>query len=239
MTPAIELGTPVLKLNNVGVNHHIRMGYLKKKNFWALRSVSFDLLRGETLGVVGPNGAGKSTLMKLLAGIYRPDEGDLTNLGATASLLSLRLGFLPKLTGRENVYLSAMLLGLSKKEVTAQIDSIIEFAEMEEFIDQKITTYSTGMLARLGFATAFQVNPDILLIDEVWAVGDLHFKEKSAAKMREMVHSNKTVVLASHNLELIERVCHRAIWVDKGTIRKLGAPADVVSAYKESVAKPG
>lgn len=224
-------GNPIISLRHVGISFWRRAGYLRRKRFWALSDVSFDLYHGETLGIIGRNGAGKSTLLRTLAGIIAPDKGSLLNHGYRASLLSLQLGFIPHLSGRQNAILSAMLLGVPKRIIKARMDEIIRFAELDKFIDQPVTTYSAGMKARLGFATAFQADPDILLVDEVLGVGDSAFQAKSSNAMREKIRSNKTVVLVSHNLQTLRNLCDRAVWIEQGITRAEGDVTTVLQAY--------
>ncbi|MGH0034631.1 MAG: ABC transporter ATP-binding protein [Myxococcota bacterium] len=224
-------GAPVLSLSGVGVSYWKRTGLFRRGRFWALQDVSFDVGHGETLGIIGRNGAGKSTLLRLLARVIEPDRGELRSEQITASLLSLKLGFVPTLTGRENAQLSGMLQGLRRAEIAARMDEIVEFSDLQEFIDQPIATYSSGMLARLAFAVAFQSKPDVLLIDEVWGVGDADFRQKSRLVMREMVSSQRTVVLVTHNLDLVRRFCDRAVWIEGGTSRAVGPPEEVIESY--------
>lgn len=220
----------ILSLRNIGVYYKRRRGIFGEP-FWALKDVSFDLYQGETLGIIGRNGVGKSTLLRLLAGIIKPNQGTYINRGYHAALLSLQLGFTYYLTGRENAILSGILMGLHKKEIKAKLDTIIEFSGLREFIDQPIATYSSGMVARLGFAVAFQVNPDILLIDEVLSVGDAEFSQKSAKAMQERMRSNKTVVFVSHNAVLIQQLCHRTVWIEDGVSKAEGDTNSVLMEY--------
>lgn len=221
----------LLSLRNVGVGYKGARG-LFGEVFWALRDVSLDLYEGQTLGVIGRNGVGKSTLLRLMAGIIHPDAGEFINHHASkASLLALQLGFLPHLSGRENAILSGILMGLSKIQVKQRMDAIIEFAGLEDFIDQPIATYSTGMRARLGFSVAFQTDPDILLVDEVLGVGDAEFSQKSTAMMKERLRSNKTIVFVSHSGPLILDLCTQAIWIEEGVSRMSGDPHEVLTAY--------
>lgn len=224
---------PILELRNVGVCYRRGYGFLRlrQSEFWAIKDISLDLYAGETLGIIGKNGAGKSTLLRLLAGIIRPDRGEYVNHGYQATLLSLQVGFVPHLTGRENVVLSGLLLGLPLRVIEDRMDAIIEFAELEEFVDEPIQTYSSGMRARLGFSTAFNVDPDILLIDEVLGVGDAAFVKKSKAVMRERIKSDKTVVLVSHSAPSIRSLCDRAIWVDRGRVQLEGGVEEVLGDY--------
>lgn len=205
----------------------------RAEGFWAIKDLSMELWRGETLGVVGRNGAGKSTLLRLLAGITRPDVGEYVNHGYQATLLSLQVGFVPHLSGRENVMLSGLLLGLQRKEIEERMADIVAFAELEDFINQPIQTYSSGMRARLGFSTAFYVDPDILLIDEVLGVGDAAFVKKSKKVMREKISSDTTVVLVSHSASAIRSVCDRAVWIDGGRVQLDGDTEEVLAAYDD------
>ena len=223
---------PLLSLDRVGLAFgQGRLGFGRATPFWVLKDVSFDLRHGETLGVIGRNAAGKSTLLRLLAGIITHDRGVLTNHGYTAVLLSLQTGFVPHLTGRQNAILSGLLLGLRRREIESRMEHIIEFSELGGFIDQPLSTYSSGMRARLGFSVAYQLDPDILLIDETLGVGDEEFKVKSANAMRERIRSDKTIVLVSHNAGTIRELCDRAIWIEEGVTRLVGSVEDVAAAY--------
>jgi lipopolysaccharide transport system ATP-binding protein len=225
-------GERLVSLKNIGVSYRRRVGFHLQSPFWALEDVSLEIYRGETLGVIGRNGVGKSTLLRLLAGIITPDRGTIHFDGHYhISLLSLQVGFIPQLTGRENAVLSGMLLGVARKAIEARLDKIIEFSELGDFIDQPISTYSTGMRARLGFSVAFQTDPDILLVDEVFGVGDAEFRDKSERAMRQKIRSNKTVVLVSHNPQTIRNLCDRAVWIEKGCTRLEGDPDSVLAAY--------
>lgn len=230
-------GPKVLELINAGVSYHRKRGRLpwRHKKFWALKNVSMELFQGETLGIIGRNGAGKSTLLRLLAGIIRPDRGRFVDYGQQATLLSLQVGFVDHLSGHENAILSGMLLGMDRKEIEEKMPSIVDFAELADFIDEPIATYSSGMRARLGFSTALHVEPDILLIDEVLGVGDAEFKEKSKKAMREQLRSNKTVVIISHSINLIREVCDRTVWIDRGQTRMMGSTPEVTHAYVKAV----
>ena len=232
-------GDTVIELKNVGVCYKRKAGYMRQAKFWALHDVSFDLRHGETLGVIGRNGAGKSTLLRLLSGILAPDTGELVRRAERISLLSLQAGFIPYLTGRQNAILSGIMLGLSRQEVEARMDEMVRFAELEDFIDEPLRTYSSGMRVRLGFTVAFQADPDVLLIDEVLGVGDASFKETSSAAMREKIASDKTVVVVTHHPETILDLCDRVVWVEKGVTVEIGEPRAVVKRYQESVAKAG
>jgi lipopolysaccharide transport system ATP-binding protein len=220
-----------LSLNNVGIHYGHKIWSLHKP-FWALKDVTFELYHGETLGIIGRNGVGKSTLLKVMSGIIKPNRGQFINQNnSTASLLSLQLGFVEHLNGRENAILSGMFLGMRKKEIIAKLPAIIEFADLGEFIDHPVGTYSSGMSARLGFSVAFQTNPDILLVDEVLGVGDANFMEKSAKVMQEKIKSNKTVVFVSHNGDLIKKLCNRVVWIEDGISRMEGDPDEVLNEY--------
>ena len=205
--------------------------------FAALRGVSFDLAAGRTLGLVGRNGSGKSTLLKLLAGIGKPTAGGIHIAGRVSALIELGAGFHPEISGRENVYINGMMLGLSKREIASRFDDIVAFAELEEFIDAPVKTYSSGMYMRLGFAVAINVDPDVLLVDEVLAVGDEAFTHNCLDKFAEMRRRGKTVVLVTHSLDLVLRFCDEALWLDDGQVRAQGDPKRVVDAYLLAVAQ--
>lgn len=227
----------VVTARNIGVTYRRRIGFLRQHRFEALRNISFDLYEGEALGVVGGNGAGKSTLLKVISGIIRPDKGRLRNYGRSAALLSLNLGFDPSLTGRNNVILSGLLLGFRRKQVEEKLDEIIGFSELGLSIDYPLHTYSAGMRARLGFSVAFHMEPDILLIDEVLAVGDADFQRKSRVEIERKIASEKTVVLVSHNTAVIQKLCNRAVWIEHGETRIEGEVSEVVKTYDAFVAQ--
>jgi len=224
MSSQISQNTPVISLRNVGFNFWLKKSLFRKERFAALRDISFDLFHGESLGIIGRNGAGKTTLLRLLGGITRPDKGTLINNGVKTSLLSLQVGFDPQLSGLYNAILSGMLLGFTKKEIESKLYEIVKFAELEDFIDQPVRTYSSGMRARLGFSVAFHLDPDVLLIDEVLAVGDADFQKKSSRVIKEKIKSNKTVVLVSHSTGTIRQLCNRAVWIEEGVTREEGHP---------------
>jgi len=207
----------------------------RAEEFWALRDVCFRLEPGETLGIIGPNGAGKSTILKLISRILEPTSGQVIVNGRLSALLELGAGFHPDLTGRENVYLSGSVLGLSRREMNRMFTGIVEFAEMERFIDMPLKHYSAGMQMRLGFSVATSVDPDILLIDEVLAVGDEAFQKKCLARIDEFRRQHKTVVLVSHSLKTIQDICHRALWLEGGEIKVIGDTNRVVALYLEEV----
>lgn len=203
--------------------------------FWALRDASTRIYQGDTVGVIGSNGAGKSTLLGLIAGTVFPTLGTVRIHGRVGALLELGAGFHADLTGRENVYLNASLLGLQRDEVEATFDHIVAFSELQEFIDFPLRTYSSGMQVRLGFSVAVHIKPEILIMDEVLAVGDTSFQHKCIAKINEFREQKKTMILVSHSPEAVQSLCSRAIWLEHGTIRMDGPSGDVVAAYLASV----
>jgi ABC-type polysaccharide/polyol phosphate transport system ATPase subunit len=203
----------------------------------ALTGVSFDVAPGEAVGIVGANGSGKSTLLKLLAGILRPTSGRVEVRGRLAALLELGAGFHPEISGRENVEVAGLLLGLSRKEIAARLPEIVRFAEIEEFLDAPVKTYSSGMAVRLGFAVAAHSDPDVLLVDEVLAVGDEAFAHRCLEKFSEFERAGKTLLFVSHDLALVSARCRRAIWLDRGRIAADGPAAETVALYRERVAR--
>src|ERR1700676_3025759 len=203
-----------------------------QETFWALKDVSLQVGEGEVLGLIGRNGAGKTTLLKVLSRITRPTEGWAEIRGKVRSLLEVGTGFHPELTGRENTYLSGSILGMGKREIDRKFDEIVAFAEIEKFIETPVKHYSSGMYVRLALAVAAHLEPEILLVDEVLAVGDINFQKKCLGKMGDVARAGRTVVLVSHQLNQIRRLCHRAVWVDGGKIRLLGPAHDVVSMYE-------
>ena len=200
------------------------------ETFSALQDVSLTVEKGRTVGVIGSNGSGKSTLLKLVAGIAKPTLGTVRVDGRISALIELGAGFHPEISGRENVFINGIMLGLSKREITRKFDEIVEFAELEDFIDAPVKTYSSGMYMRLGFAVAIHVDPDVLLIDEVLAVGDQSSTHKCLDKFAEFRRRGKTILLVTHSLDLVERLCDEAVWLDDGRIRATGAPPRVVEA---------
>lgn len=205
--------------------------------FWSLKDVSFKVNQGEVVGVIGRNGAGKSTLLKILARITEPTRGQAVLRGRVASLLEVGTGFHPDLTGRENVYLNGAILGMRKHEINRKFDEMIAFAEVEKFIDTPVKHYSSGMYVRLAFAVAAHLDPEILLVDEVLAVGDAAFQKKCLGKMDEVAKAGKTVLFVSHNAAAVENLCSKALLIDKGALRFFGETKTVLSAYAESVAE--
>ena len=204
---------------------------MKTSHFTALKNISFEVLAGETVGIIGKNGAGKSTILGLLAGVLKPTLGEVNVHGRLAPLLQLGAGFHGELSGRDNILLNGILLGMLKQEVEEQVDSIIEFSELIKFIDQPIRTYSSGMKARLGFSVAVHSEPDILLIDEVLSVGDKDFQEKCIEKMLDFKDSGKTIIFVSHSMKQIEQICERVIWIEQGNIRLSSKPEEVLPVY--------
>jgi len=207
-----------------------------KEVFHALRGVSVDIEQGRTFGVIGRNGSGKSTLLKLIAGIGKPTSGTVTVHGRVSALIELGAGFHPEISGRDNVYINGMMLGLSRRDIAARFDDIVRFAELEEFIDAPVKTYSSGMYMRLGFAVAINVDPDVLLVDEVLAVGDEAFTHKCLDKFADLRRRGKTIVLVTHSLDLVQRFCDEALWLDGGLARLHGDPKRVIDAYLLDVA---
>jgi ABC-type polysaccharide/polyol phosphate transport system ATPase subunit len=207
-----------------------------EETFTALNDVTLTVPRGQTLGVIGRNGSGKSTLLKLVAGITKPSLGTVAVQGRISALIELGAGFHPEISGRENVFINGIMLGLTKREVTRRFDEIVEFAEMKDFIDAPVKTYSSGMYMRLGFAVAIHVDPDVLLVDEVLAVGDEGFTRKCLDKFAEFKRRNKTILLVTHSLNLVQRFCDEALWLDAGRVKGSGDPARIVGAYITDVA---
>lgn len=210
----------------------------KKKNYEKLKvldNISFSIQKGEMFGIIGKNGVGKTTLLRVIGGIYKPDNGTIKINGSLVPFLGLGAGFQIDLTARANVIQYGILLGFSKKEIESRVDNIIKFAELEKFADTKLKNFSTGMYARLGFATAIQVNPDILLIDEVLQVGDIDFQKKSFETILEYKKRGKTIILVTHDMTPIENYCDRAMFIEKGKIKFIGEPKLVVEKYRSSM----
>jgi lipopolysaccharide transport system ATP-binding protein len=229
---------PLLRLEKVGVSYMLRKSWRTWHRHWALKDINIELHRGDSLGVVGRNGSGKSTLLRLLAGVIGPDEGVMHNAGVRASLLSLKLGFVEYLSGRQNAILSAMFLGMKRQDILARMDEVIAYAELEDFIDVPVATYSSGMKARLAFAVAFQINPDVLLVDEVVGVGDARFRDRSVEAMQARVRSHdSTVVFVSHNANMVRQMCNKAVWIEQGRICATGDVEYVLQKYKNYLRK--
>ena len=206
---------------------------IKNSRYEALRDISFEVYKGEALGIVGRNGAGKSTILGLIAGVLKPSGGGVIVKGQVAALLELGAGFHPELTGRENIKLNGVIMGLTKSAVAKKMDEIIEFSELREFIDQPIRVYSSGMLARLGFSVVAHLDPEILLIDEILAVGDMDFQKKCIDKIMGFKKKRVTIVFVSHAMPDVVRICDRVAWVEDHTIKMIGRPGDVVSSYSK------
>ena len=203
----------------------------------ALKNVSFTVKEGTTVGVIGENGSGKSTLLKVITGLAKPTSGSVTVRGKVSALIELGAGFHPEISGRENVFINGIMLGLSKKEINEKFDEIVRFAELEEFIDAPVKTYSSGMHMRLGFSIAINVNPDVLLVDEVLAVGDASFVPKCLDRINDFRRRKKTILFVSHDLATVKKICDRVIWLKDGCVKTIGEPKRVVDAYLQDVAE--
>lgn len=250
-----DVNDPVLRVDRVcklyrrtAAGHHLRTlksailerslvkGLTEAESIRAIDEVSFTVGRGQAVGVIGSNGSGKSTLLKIIAGILQPTAGTVEVDGRVAALIELGAGFHPEISGRENVYINGAVLGLSKREVDERYESIVEFSGLRDFIEEPVKNYSSGMYVRLGFAVAIHTDPDILMVDEVLAVGDEAFAHKCVRRIEELLARGKTLVLVTHSLALVEEVCDRALWLDRGRIRADGHPRRVIDAYREAVA---
>lgn len=203
----------------------------KYDQFWALRNLSIEVTKGTTLGLVGGNGSGKSTLLKTLAKIYWPDEGEIEYFGRMSALLEVGSGFHPELTGRENIFLNGSILGMKRKEIEERYEQIVEFSGVREFIDQPVKNYSSGMYVRLGFSVAIHVEPDILVVDEVLAVGDAAFQAQCFERFRELKQQGTTIILVSHDMDAVNSLCDEVAWIKKGNLQKLGPAKEVTKAY--------
>ena len=245
-----EASRPAIVANNLGVKYSLKL--TKKQtvrdsvirrvrregdpDFWALREVSFEISNGESVGVIGPNGAGKSTLLQVLAGILTPTEGMVAVDGHISSLLTLGVGFDEDLSGTDNIRLAGAFMGLPHRDVEEQLQGIIDYAELGQFIDAPIKTYSSGMRARLGFAIATSVDPDILLLDEVLATGDAAFREKSKQRVLELVKGAKAIMLVTHDMQWVREYCNRAILLENGRVFLMGSPEEVVQVHIDRMA---
>lgn len=214
------------------------IGLLKGKRldyegFWALKDVSVDVKIGETLGIIGPNGAGKSTLLKVIARVLKPTRGSVTVNGKIAPLIELGAGFDMELTGKENIYLNASILGISRDEIRAKFQRIVEFSELGDFIHSPLKSYSSGMIARLGFSIATEVDPDILIIDEILAVGDERFRKKCNERIMSFKERGTTILFVSHSMAEVRRLCDRVLWLDKGTVKMYGDPESITKRYQK------
>lgn len=236
--------TPVVRVINVSkrfplsagaelLRHHVSRIILRKKQAWfqALNDVSFEVYPGEVVAIIGRNGAGKSTLLSLIAGLTRPDQGSIENDARMAALMELGAGFHPELTGRENVYVNAALLGLTRRQTDEAYERIVEFAEIGEFIHEPVKRYSSGMVVRLAFAVAVQVEPELLLVDEVLSVGDAKFQKKCMKHVQSLKKRGTTFIMISHDLQAVSNVCDRAVWLADGSLRMIGPAQEVAHAY--------
>lgn len=209
-------------------------GKLLYNDFIALHDISFDIYKGDILGLIGLNGAGKSTLLKILAGVLKPTSGTVQVKGRIAPLIEVGAGFDPELTARENIFLNGAILGYSRQFLESKFDEILDFAELRDFVDVPVKNFSSGMYARLGFAIATMVEPDILIVDEVLSVGDFRFQEKCEKRIREMIGHGVTIILVSHDSKLIKEMCSRVIWLEHGAIRKMGSTESICDEYEKS-----
>ena len=239
---------PIIKVDNVSMCFNLStekheslkeyllamvQGRLQYDEFYALKDVSLDIMPGDFYGLVGLNGSGKSTLLKTIAGVYKPSKGKVTVRGSIAPLIELGAGFDMDLTARENIYLNGTVLGYTPKYIDSKFDDIVEFSELQDFLDVPLKNYSSGMVARLAFAVATITKPDILIADEILSVGDFLFQEKCEKRMAELLSGGTTVILVSHSIEQIERLCNKVAWLDHGHLRRLGPTAEVTKEYRK------
>lgn len=220
----------LITMQNVGVAFHTQLR-MNSPRFWALEDVSLTLARGDRLGIIGRNGAGKSTLLRTIAGILLPDRGQMQRSQVICQLLSLNLGFLAHLSGRDNAILSGMMSGLHYRDIVQRLPAILDFSELGDFFEEPLSTYSTGMMSRLGFSVAMQVQPDVLLLDEVLSVGDAEFQEKSGQALRERIHGGNSIVFVSHDDTAIRQICTHAVWIEHGKSVMHGNVDEVLEAY--------
>ena len=243
---------PVINFHNVTkeypLYHHIGSGIkdlifhpkralqlLKGRKYLAIEDISFTVSKGEAVALIGRNGAGKSTSLGLVAGVIKPTRGVVETKGRVASMLELGGGFHPELTGRENIYLNATLLGLRRKEVQMRMEKIIEFSELGDFIDEPIRVYSSGMLAKLGFSVISQIDPDVLIIDEVLAVGDIAFQAKCIKTINEFKEKGVTILFVSHNMSDVEKICDRVVWIENHKLKEIGSAKNIIEKYKQAM----
>lgn len=244
------MGKEVLRVENVSMRFNLSKekidsikeyviklikGQIKYQEFWALKNINFTLEKGDRIGILGLNGAGKSTLLKVIAGVYKPSSGTVTREGVVAPLLELGAGFDQQYTGAENIYLYGSVLGYSKKFIDEKFDEIVEFSELKEFIDVPIKNYSSGMKARLGFSIVSLISPDILILDEVLAVGDAKFRKKSEAKVMSMFDAGTTVLFVSHSLAQVKRLCNKAMILEHGEIKAIGNIDEIAAIYETMI----
>ena len=243
----IAAAQPIIQLENVSVSYRLpseRIGTFKEyairklqrkikiEKFWALNDISLQVNQGDVFGLIGNNGAGKSTMLKVISKVLKPTKGRVVVYGKIAPLLELGAGFHPELSGRENVFLNGALLGYSREDMEAVFDEIVDFAELEQFINSPVRTYSSGMYARLGFAVATAHMPEILILDEILSVGDEAFQKKSRDRLQDFQKHGATVLMVSHALDSMIGMCNRVAWIDHGNLRKIGAPQEVIDAYR-------
>lgn len=226
--------TGILKNPFKFAKHKVKQvaGFEKKEEFWALRNLNLEIHKGDIVGIIGHNGAGKSTLLKILTGITPPTEGEIVMRGRVASLLEVGTGFHPELSGRENIFLNGAILGMTKKEIARKFDEIVAFSGVEKFLDTPVKHYSSGMYVRLAFSVAAHMEPDILLVDEVLAVGDAEFQKKCLGKMEEVTNKEgRTILFVSHNMAAIQRLCPKTVWLEKGKVKMFGNTEEIVNSY--------
>lgn len=239
---------PMIQLENVTVNYkvanlkiksikeyivHVIQRKMAYHDFHALNNINLDVHAGEVLGIIGHNGAGKSTLLKVIARVLRPTKGKVILRGHISPLLELGAGFDPELTGRENIFLNSAILGFSKKSIKSRFNRIVQFAELEEFIDTPVRNYSTGMISRLGFSVATDIQPEVLIIDEVLSVGDSDFQKRCSDRINQFRENGTTILLVSHDLEAVQKICNRVGWLEHGELRALGKPEKIIAEYKQ------
>lgn len=224
-------------LNNISIRSTLFHKKTRDEVFEAVKGVSFEIEKGGILGIIGKNGSGKSTLLRSIAGVFSPNSGSIDLHGHSVSLMALGVGFKPLLTGRANIMLSGLLLGFKEKEIFERMDDIIEFAELGDFIDRPVRTYSSGMHSKLAFAITAMLETDIMLVDEVLSVGDERFRKKSLDKMKELItDENRTVIIVSHSIETLNELCDTVMWMHDGEIKEIGEPVEVLDHYKEFMA---
>lgn len=223
-------------LNSVSIQRNFFQKKKKRFSYKAVDNLSFEVEKGEIFGLIGQNGSGKSTLLKAIGGMLAPDSGRIDLMGQTVSLLAIGVGFKMEMTGRENIYIAGLLLGFSQREIRKKEQEIVDFAELGEFIDMPVRTYSSGMYSRLGFAITATLETDILLIDEVLSVGDEHFRQKSYCRMKQLIsNKDKTVIICAHNRTILEELCGRVLWIEKGKLVRMGGAKEVLDEYEEYI----